>query len=181
MLKFICDLSSPDITAHRLYQAGVQRNGGNLTVDLHRVHRFLQDPFSSVVRHGHRAVNHDGRPLSVGTGSGVGSTSYNAYPRTHGRTGAPGHLGPQVGGVPPDLATLRAFYSVAPRVLYRHQQIALDVLGLIRFDAKADSPRVLQALCEKVRAASMLISSCRRRVSFPMNVATYCPRFTMTP
>src|SRR5258708_36205258 len=91
------------------------------------------------------------------------------------------HLCVQVGGSPPDLATLRAFYSDAPRVLYRHQQIALDVLGLIRFDAKADSPRVLQALCEKVRAASMPISSCRRRVSFPMNVATYCPRFTMTP
>src|ERR1700730_6320079 len=69
MLKFICDLSSPDITAHRLYQAGIQRNGGNLTVDLHRVHCLLQDRFSSVVRHGHRAVNHDGRPLSTGTGS----------------------------------------------------------------------------------------------------------------
>src|SRR5258708_26636443 len=116
MLKFICDLSSPDITAHRLYQAGVQRNGGNLTVDLHRVHRFLQDPFSSVVRHGHRAVNHDGRPLSVGTGSGVGSTSYNAYPRTHGRTGAPGHLGPQVGGGATGLGdTARVLFRCATR------------------------------------------------------------------
>src|SRR6266403_231728 len=73
MLKFICDLSSPDITAHRLYQAGIQRNGGNRTVDLHRVHCLLQDRFSSVVRYGHRAVNHDGRPLSTGTGSGIKS------------------------------------------------------------------------------------------------------------
>jgi hypothetical protein len=39
MLKFICDLSfRPDITAHRLYQAGIQRNGGDLPVDLHGVH-----------------------------------------------------------------------------------------------------------------------------------------------
>ena len=62
------------------------------------------------------------------------------------------HLSPQVGGSTPNLATLRAFYSDAPRVLHRHQQIALDVLGLIRFDAKADSPRVLEALCDTVRA-----------------------------
>ena len=62
------------------------------------------------------------------------------------------HLCVQVGGSPPDLATLRAFYSNAPRVLYRHQQSALDVLGLIRFDATSDSPRVLEALCDKVRA-----------------------------
>ncbi len=34
------------------------------------------------------------------------------------------HLCVQVGGSPPDLATLRAFYSNAPRVLYRHQQSA---------------------------------------------------------
>ena len=74
------------------------------------------------------------------------------------------HLSPQVGGSPPDLATLRAFYSDAPRVLYRHQQIALDVLGLIRFDAKADSPRVLQELCDKVRSgvdADQLLSEAR--------------------
>src|SRR5208283_4922271 len=43
------------------------------------------------------------------------------------------HLNTQVGGSSPDLATLRAFYSNAPRVLYRHQQIALDALGLVRF------------------------------------------------
>src|SRR5271170_7316270 len=62
------------------------------------------------------------------------------------------HLSPQLGSAPPDLATLRGFYSDAPRVLHRHQQIAFDVLGLIRFDAKSDSPRVLQALCDMVRA-----------------------------
>ena len=62
------------------------------------------------------------------------------------------HLNAQVGGSPPDLATLRAFYSNAPRVLYRHQQIALDTLGLVRFEAEADSPRVLDAICDKARA-----------------------------
>jgi hypothetical protein len=74
------------------------------------------------------------------------------------------HLSPQLGGVAPDLATLRGFYSDAPRVLHRHQQIALDALGLIRFDAKSDSPRVLQALCDKVRAgvdAAQLLSETR--------------------
>jgi hypothetical protein len=45
-----------------------------------------------------------------------------------------------------------AFYSNAPRILYRHQQIALDVLGLIRFDSTSDSPRVLEAIGDKVRA-----------------------------
>ena len=62
------------------------------------------------------------------------------------------HLNAQVGGSSPDLATLRAFYSKAPRVLYRHQQIALDVLGLVRFEAEADTPRVLDAICDIVRA-----------------------------
>jgi hypothetical protein len=62
------------------------------------------------------------------------------------------HLNAQVGGSPPDLATLRAFYSKAPRVLYRHQQLALDALGLVRFEAEADTPRVLEAICDKVRA-----------------------------
>jgi len=74
------------------------------------------------------------------------------------------HLSPQLGGVPPDLATLRGFYSDAPRVLHRHQQIAFDVLGLIRFDAKSDSPRVLPALCDTVRAgvdAAQLLSETR--------------------
>jgi hypothetical protein len=34
MLKFICDLSfRHDITAHRLYHVGIQRNGGDLPVD----------------------------------------------------------------------------------------------------------------------------------------------------
>ncbi len=74
------------------------------------------------------------------------------------------HLSPQVGGSTPDLATLRAFYSSAPRVLHRHQQIALDVLGLIRFDATADSPGVPEALCDTVRAdvdADQLLSETR--------------------
>jgi TnpA family transposase len=62
------------------------------------------------------------------------------------------HLNAQVGGSPPDLATLRAFYSKSPRILYRHQQLALDVLGLVRFEAEADAPRVLEAICDKVRA-----------------------------
>ena len=31
------------------------------------------------------------------------------------------HLSPQVGGSTPDLATLRAIYSDAPRVLHRHR------------------------------------------------------------
>ena len=62
------------------------------------------------------------------------------------------HLNAQAGGSPPDLATLRAFYSKAPRVLYRHQQLALDALGLVRFEAEADTPRVLEAICDKVRA-----------------------------
>jgi hypothetical protein len=62
------------------------------------------------------------------------------------------HLNTQVGGSSLDLATLRAFYSNAPRVLYRHQQIALDALGLVRFEAEADSPRVLDTICDTVRA-----------------------------
>ena len=62
------------------------------------------------------------------------------------------HLNAQVGGSPPDLATLGAFYSKSPRILYRHQQLALDVLGLVRFEPGADAPRVLDAICDKVRA-----------------------------
>jgi len=62
------------------------------------------------------------------------------------------HLTAQVGGAAPDLATLRAFYSKAPRVLYRHQQIALDLLGLTRFNTNADAPRILGPLCDKVRS-----------------------------
>src|ERR1700691_5813401 len=62
------------------------------------------------------------------------------------------HLNAQVGGSPPDLATLRAFYSNSPRILYRHQQLALDVLGLVRFEMEADAPRVLETICDKVRA-----------------------------
>src|SRR5258708_31518369 len=49
-----------------------------------------------------------------------------ATTRTRVPTAVLEHLGtwvPKSGGVPPDLATLRAFYSDAPRVLYRHQQI----------------------------------------------------------
>jgi Domain of unknown function (DUF4158) len=74
------------------------------------------------------------------------------------------HLKTQVGGSPPDLATLRAFYSNSPRVLYRHQQLALDVLGLVRFEAQADAPRVLEAICDKVRAgieANQLLTETR--------------------
>jgi len=80
------------------------------------------------------------------------------------------HLCVQVGGSPPDLATLRAFYSNAPRVLYRHQQSALDVLGLIRFDSTSDRPDFSRRSATRYAQASISTSSWPRRASFSMNV-----------
>ncbi len=62
------------------------------------------------------------------------------------------YLSPQVGGAPPEIATLRALYLQRRRTLYEHQQFALDTLGMARFDFTADAPRVLAALCNEVRA-----------------------------
>jgi Domain of unknown function (DUF4158) len=62
------------------------------------------------------------------------------------------YLSPQVGGAPPEIATLRAIYGQRRRTLYEHQQFALDTLGMTRFESTADVPRVLDALCDEVRA-----------------------------
>src|SRR5271165_5587158 len=62
------------------------------------------------------------------------------------------YLSPQVGGAPPEIATLRALYLQRRRTLYEHQQFALDTLGMTRFDFTADAARVLAALCDEVRA-----------------------------
>ena len=62
------------------------------------------------------------------------------------------YLSPQLGGPSPEIATLRALYVKRRRTLYEHQQFALDTLGMTRFDFAADAPRVLDALCDEVRA-----------------------------
>jgi TnpA family transposase len=62
------------------------------------------------------------------------------------------YLSPQVGGAPPEIATLRAIYKQRRKTLYDHQQFALDTLGMTRFDVAADAPRVLGTLCDEVRA-----------------------------
>jgi hypothetical protein len=62
------------------------------------------------------------------------------------------HLSPQIGGPAPEIATLRAIYGQRRRTLYEHQQFALDTVGMTRFDLTADAPRVLDALCDQVRA-----------------------------
>src|ERR1700730_14774714 len=62
------------------------------------------------------------------------------------------YLSPQLGGAPPEIATLRAIYGQRRQTLYDHQQFALDTLGMTRFEIIADAPRVLDALCDEVRA-----------------------------
>lgn len=62
------------------------------------------------------------------------------------------YLSPQLGGAPPEIATLRAIYGQRRKTLYDHQQFALDTLGMTRFDFTADAPRVLDVLCDEVRA-----------------------------
>ena len=62
------------------------------------------------------------------------------------------HLSPQIGGPAPEIATLRAIYGQRRRTLYEHQQFALDTVGMTRFELTADAPRVLDALCDQVRA-----------------------------
>ena len=62
------------------------------------------------------------------------------------------HLSEQIGGAPPEIATLRAIYGKRRQTLYDHQQFALDTLGMTRFEITADAPRVLDALCDEVRA-----------------------------
>ena len=62
------------------------------------------------------------------------------------------YLSSQVGGTAPDIATLRAIYVNRPRTLYQHQQFALDMLGMTRFEITADAPRVLSTLIDLVRA-----------------------------
>src|ERR1019366_7546583 len=62
------------------------------------------------------------------------------------------YLSPQVGGAPPEIATLRAIYGQRRRTLYEHQQFALDTRGMTRFEITADAPRVLDTLCDEVRA-----------------------------
>jgi hypothetical protein len=62
------------------------------------------------------------------------------------------HLSLQIGGPAPEIATLRAIYGRRRRTLYEHQQFALDTVGMTRFDLTADAPRVLDALCDQVRA-----------------------------
>jgi TnpA family transposase len=62
------------------------------------------------------------------------------------------HLSAQVGGPPPEIATLRAIYGQRRRTLYEHQQFALDAVGMTRFDLGADAPRLLDVLCDGVRA-----------------------------
>lgn len=74
------------------------------------------------------------------------------------------YLSPQLGGAPPEIATLRAIYGQRRKTLYDHQQFALDTLGMIRFDFTADAPRVLDALCDEVRAGA---SRARARRSAP--------------
>ena len=62
------------------------------------------------------------------------------------------HLSSQLGGAPPEIATLRAIYGQRRPTLYDHQQFALDIVGMTRFDLTADAPRVMDALCDEVRA-----------------------------
>jgi TnpA family transposase len=62
------------------------------------------------------------------------------------------HLSAQVGGSPPEIATLRAIYGQRRQTLFDHQQFALDTLGLTRFEIISDAPRVLDSLCDEVRA-----------------------------
>jgi len=62
------------------------------------------------------------------------------------------HLSAQVGGSPPEIATLRAIYGQRRQTLFDHQQFALDILGLTRFEIISDAPRVLDSLCDEVRA-----------------------------
>ena len=40
------------------------------------------------------------------------------------------YLSPQLGGAPPEIATLRAIYGQRRKTLYDHQQFALDTLGM---------------------------------------------------
>jgi hypothetical protein len=61
------------------------------------------------------------------------------------------YLSSQVGGTAPDIATLRAIYVNRPRTLFQHQQFALDMLGMTRFEITADAPRVLSMLIDVVR------------------------------
>ena len=62
------------------------------------------------------------------------------------------HLSTQIGGAPPEIATLRAIYGQRRQTLFDHQQFALDTLGMTRFEITADAPRVLDAVCDEVRA-----------------------------
>ena len=67
------------------------------------------------------------------------------------------HLCAQVGGSPPDLATLRAFYSNAPRVLYRHQQSATTPRGEPEPALKSSRSRVARS---RAHAGSRPIPAC---------------------
>jgi hypothetical protein len=49
------------------------------------------------------------------------------------------HLSTQIGGSPPEIATLRAIYGQRRQTLYDHRQFALDTLGMTRFDLTAGS------------------------------------------
>src|SRR5260370_17818676 len=62
------------------------------------------------------------------------------------------HLSSQIGGAAPEIATLRAIYGQRRPTLYDHQQFALDIVGMTRFDLTADAPRVLEALCDAALA-----------------------------
>jgi len=62
------------------------------------------------------------------------------------------HLSAQVGGSLPEIATLRTIYGQRRQTLFDHQQFALDIPGLTRFEIISDAPRVLNSLCDEVRA-----------------------------
>jgi hypothetical protein len=61
------------------------------------------------------------------------------------------HLSTQIGGSPPEIATLRAIYGQRRQTLYDHRQFALDTLGMTRFDLTADAPRVLDGCAGSLR------------------------------
>jgi hypothetical protein len=57
-------------------------------------------------------------------------------------------LSAQFCGAPSEIATLRAIYGQRPQTLFDHRQFT----GVTRFELTADVPRVLDALCDEVRA-----------------------------
>jgi hypothetical protein len=61
------------------------------------------------------------------------------------------HLGEQLEIAAPTIATLRALYMKRRRTLYEHQRLAMEFLGMIRFEP-TDTDKLLPSICDVVRA-----------------------------